>query len=340
MVKVAVVILNWNGERLLKKFLSSVVKFTPAANCLIVVADNGSTDNSISYATEHFRTIRIVELSQNYGFAEGYNRALKEIDAEYYLLLNSDVEVTNDWLQPMVKYLDKNPEIAAAQPKILSFSDKGKFEYAGAAGGYIDKLGTPFCRGRVLESVESDMGQYNSVEDVFWASGACMLVRSRDFFDVGGFDSSFFAHMEEIDLCWRLRARNRRIVCFPQSVVYHLGGATLDEGSARKVYLNVRNNLFMLFKNLPDTELDKIIKKRILFNRIAAVKFYLTGKKEKCKAIFQAHKDFEALQGNYVAARQENMEKIVLTDIPEIYDGNIITDYYFRTKKLFTDFFS
>lgn len=336
MCKVAVVILNWNGEKLLRRFLPSVIKYSGNAGVEIYVVDNASTDDSLSLVQESFPTVKTIRLEENYGFAEGYNRALKEIDAEYFVLLNSDVEVTQGWLQQMVDYLDKNQDIAAAQPKICSYKDKTAFEYAGASGGYIDHLGTPFCRGRILDSLEKDRGQYNNIVDIFWASGACMLVRSKDFFEHRGLDSSFFAHMEEIDFCWRLRARGRRIVCIPQSVVCHVGGATLEEGSARKIYLNVRNNLLMLYKNTEEKKLKKIINQRILYNRIAAMKFRLAGDKEKSQAISEAHRDFKKIKDSYLPIREENMSKTLQSDIPEMYQGNIILDYYLRGKKEFS----
>ena len=337
MIKVAVVILNWNGEKLLKRFLPSVVNHTPVLGNKVIVVDNASTDDSVPMLKDHFKTVELVELDENFGFAGGYNQALQRIEAEYFLLLNSDVEVTCGWLQPMVDLLDKNEDIAAVQPKILAYNKKNSFEYAGASGGFIDSLGTPFCRGRILDTLEEDRGQYNANFDVFWASGACMLVRSTDFLHHGGFDSSFFAHMEEIDFCWRLRSRGRRIVCCPKSIVYHVGGATLNEGNANKVYLNVRNNLFMLFKNLKEDCLKKTIKKRIFYNKIAALKYCLTGHKEKSDAIHRAHKDFKAQCDKYLSLRTENMDKAVNVEIPEMYQGNIILDYYWRKIKSFTD---
>lgn len=337
MAKVAIVILNWNGEKLLKRFLPLVVKYTSSVNNLIVIADNASNDNSVNYVKENYPTLKVIELTENYGFAEGYNQALKNIDAEYFVLLNSDVEVTYGWLQPMIDYLDKHPDVAALQPKILSYTKKTLFEYAGASGGYIDKLGTPFCRGRILDTLEEDQGQYNSIIDIFWASGACMLIRSKDFFEAGGFDSSFFAHMEEIDLCWRLKARGRRIVCLPQSVVYHIGGATLEEGSAQKVYLNVRNNLLMLFKNEQSKRLRGTIKKRMLYNRIAALKYKLSGGKEKSEAIHQAHQDFKSQMQNYQSLRESIQSKVTVRHIPEIYKGNIIIDYFVKGRRKFSD---
>src|SRR5574344_438895 len=257
MEKIAVVILNWNGAAMLRQFLPSVIRNSPEA--AVYVADNGSTDNSVEMLRNDFPTVRLVLLDKNYGFAGGYNNALKQIEATYYLLLNSDVEATPGWLVPMLDYMDAHVEVAACQPKLLSQKTKSVFEYAGASGGYIDRYGSPFCRGRVMGSVEEDRGQYDNIVPLFWATGASLLVRSVDYNSVGGLDDRFFAHMEEIDLCWRLRSRGRAIVCIPQSVAYHVGAATLKKENPKKTYLNFRNNLLMLYKNLPENELDKVM---------------------------------------------------------------------------------
>ena len=250
MKKISHVILNWNGSEMLRTFLPSVVEFSQQDEVEICVADNGSTDDSVEVVRREFPQVRLIELASNYGFADGYNRALQQVDAEYVVLLNSDVEVTPHWLVPLMKYMDHHPEVAACQPKIRSYRQRGMFEYAGAAGGYIDRYGYPFCRGRILDKVEKDGGQYDSVESVFWATGAALFIRLKDYREAGGLDGRFFAHMEEIDLCWRLRARGRGIVCIPQSEVYHVGGATLAKENPRKTFLNFRNNLLMLYKNL------------------------------------------------------------------------------------------
>lgn len=336
MSKVAVVILNWNGRKLMEQFLPSVVRNSSHAEVEIIVADNASSDDSVTFVQNNYPAIRIIELPENYGFAEGYNQALKQVDTEYFVLLNSDVEVGANWLKPMLDFMDKHEDVAAMQPKILAQKQKTHFEYAGACGGYIDALGFPFCRGRIFDVLEHDHGQYNSVRDVFWASGACLLIRSSDYFGVGGLDAKFFAHMEEIDLCWRLRARGRRIVCLPQSVVYHVGGATLKKESSNKVFLNFRNNMLMLYKNLEENRVKRVIRQRKMYNLIAALKFALSGQMDNAKAIFRAHKEFNKLKEEYASVRQANMEATIVRDIPEIYKGNIIKDYYLRGYKEFS----
>ena len=251
MDKIAVVILNWNGCEMLRSFLPSVVRYSKTEGAKIYVADNGSTDASVDMLRQEFPDVHLIILKENLGFAEGYNLALQQVSAEYVMLLNSDVEVTEHWLVPLVSYMDAHPEVAACQPKIRSWRQKELFEYAGAAGGFIDRYGYPFCRGRIMSAVEKDNGQYDTVVPVFWATGAALFIRRKDYLDAGGLDGRFFAHMEEIDLCWRLRARGRMLVCVPQSTVYHVGGATLKKENPHKTFLNFRNNLVMLYKNLP-----------------------------------------------------------------------------------------
>ena len=287
-MKVAVVILNYNGEEHLRRFLPSVVSNSGGAD--IVVADNGSTDGSLELLEREFTTVRRVVLDKNYGFAEGYNRALQQVEAEYVVLLNSDVEVTPHWLELLVEYMDAHPEVAACQPKIRSERNKEYFEYAGASGGYLDVYGYPFCRGRIFDVVEKDHGQYDSVASVFWATGAALFIRLKDYREAGGLDGRFFAHMEEIDLCWRLGSRGRGLVCVPQSVVFHVGAATLKKESPRKTFLNFRNNLLMLYKNLPEKELNRVLWMRGLLDIVAMVVFFLKGEKENAKAVIQARK--------------------------------------------------
>ncbi|MBP6260021.1 MAG: glycosyltransferase family 2 protein, partial [Paludibacter sp.] len=250
-MRTAVVILNWNGEKFLNQFLPVLLRNTQLPGVDIYVADNASTDNSLSLIEEQFPTVKTLLLDKNYGFAGGYNKALAQINADYFVLLNSDVEVTENWLQPLLNYMNENADVAACQPKIKSFYNRDYFEHAGASGGFIDYLGFPFCRGRVVGTAEMDRGQYDTVIDVFWATGACLLIRSELYNQVGGLDDEFFAHMEEIDLCWRLKGQGFRIVCIPQSEVYHVGGGTLQVEHPHKTYLNFRNNLLMLYKNLP-----------------------------------------------------------------------------------------
>ena len=257
MDKLAIVILNWNGEKMLQQYLPSVIEYSNE-EAVIYVADNASTDHSLELLREQFPTCKLIVLEKNWGFAEGYNKALAQIEAEYYLLLNSDIEVTPHWLTPMLQYMDEHEDVAACQPKLRSIFERNSFEYAGASGGYLDRYGYPFCRGRIFNVVEKDHHQYDDVADVLWATGAALLVRARDYNKVGGLDGRFFAHNEEIDLCWRLRIMGRRIVCIPQSCVYHVGGGTLPKGNPMKTFLNFRNNLTMLYKCLPDEELKPV----------------------------------------------------------------------------------
>lgn len=335
MSKVAIVILNWNGRKLLEQFLPSVVQYSQGDDIDIVVADNYSTDDSLLFLEKEYPQINRIVLAENYGYAGGYNYALKKIDAEYFVLLNSDVEVTENWLIPILSYMDQNPDVVAAQPKILAQRNKQMFEYAGAAGGFIDRYGYPFCRGRILRNIEKDDGQYNTVVDILWASGACLFIRSRDFFEAGGFDSFFFAHMEEIDLCWRLNLQGKRIVCIPQSKVYHVGGATLEEESPRKTFLNFRNNLLMLYKNLPDNELNSILRIRKFLDYVAALQFVVTGRWTNAQAIIKAHIEFEKAKGKYNEPRRNNPQT-VRTQLNTIYHHSILYDFYILGNKIFS----
>lgn len=293
-MKTAVVILNYNGLNHLKTFLPSVTKNTSEAE--IWVADNGSTDESVSFLKDNYPDIKIHLIAQNLGFAGGYNEALKHIAADNYILLNSDVEVTSGWLSPLVNELQK-PEVVACQPKIRSYTNRAFFEYAGAVGGYLDKLGYPFCRGRIFDTCEKDEGQYDTPAEILWATGACLAIRSAAFHDAGGFDESFFAHMEEIDLCWRLRNQGFTITCQPQSVVYHLGGGTLGTDNPHKTFLNFRNSLLMLYKNLPTGEAFRKIFFRLLLDGLSGIKFLSEGKWNSCLAIIRAHFAFYGMLG-------------------------------------------
>jgi len=336
MKKTAIVILNWNGRKLLEEFLPSVVRYSTSPDVEIVVADNGSEDDSLSLLENNYPDIRLICLPENYGFAGGYNKALEQVNAEYFVLLNSDVEVTENWLEPIISYLDQNSDVAAAQPKIKAQRNKAYFEYAGAAGGFIDRYGYPFCRGRIFGTVEEDTGQYDQPADVLWATGACLVIRSKDFLGAGGFDASFFAHMEEIDLCWRLNCRGRRIVCLPASVVYHVGAATLKKESPRKTYLNFRNNLLMLYKNLPQKHLKRTMIIRLVLDYVAAVQFTLTGKYTNAKKVIRAHKDFYNNRKIYRQARQENLNKRTVEVVGTIYSKSILADYYLRFRRVFS----
>ena len=334
MKQTAVVILNYNGAGMLRRFLPSVIEYSPEAS--IYVADNGSSDESCDVVRNEFPAVKLMVLDHNYGFAEGYNQALAQVDEEYAVLLNSDVEVTRGWLSPMTQFLDSNPEVAACQPKLLSFKQKDFFEYAGAAGGYIDKWGYTFCRGRIFNTVERDSGQYDDTTDVFWATGAALMIRNEVYKNNGGLDGRFFAHMEEIDLCWRLRSRGYRIACVPQSHVYHVGGATLKKENPQKTYLNFRNNLLMIYKNAPDCQLKKIMLFRKVFDNVAALKFLASGDYAAFKAVRKARRDFKAMRSGYDKARAENMKLAVTTRIPEVLKSSILYKYYLGFKHTYS----
>lgn len=333
-MKVAVVILNYNGASMLAKFLPSVVEFSPGAG--IVVADNASTDDSVAVLRESFPAVRLLQLDRNYGFADGYNKALEQVDAEYFLLLNSDVEVTDGWLEPLLSFMEQHPATVACQPKILAYNNKTYFEYAGAAGGFIDRYGYPYCRGRLFDTVEEDNGQYNDVRRVFWATGAAMMVRSAAFRKAGGFDGRFFAHMEEIDLCWRMLARGGEIYVVPQSRVYHVGGATLNKSNPRKTFLNFRNNLLMLYKNLPADELRCVMCARAVLDYVAALKFLLTGAWGDFKAVLAARREYRRMRGGYKNVREQNIAAAVTTEIKERSRFSLLWQYYLKGKKRFS----
>lgn len=335
MDKVAIVILNWNGCEMLGRYLPSVLASSGQDGVEVYVADNGSTDNSVEMLRRDFPLVHLILLNENHGFADGYNLALKQVDAEYAVLLNSDVQVSRHWLEPLVSYMDAHPEVAACQPKICSLRQPNSFEYAGAAGGYLDKYGYPYCRGRIMDKVEEDRGQYDSVAPIFWASGAALFIRLRDYFEAGGLDGRFFAHMEEIDLCWRLRARGRGIVCLPDSVVYHLGGATLQKESPRKTFLNFRNNLLMLYKNLPEAELKPVMRIRACLDYVAALKFLVTGQLAHARAVMQARREYKAIRADFETPRQENLQKTILADIPERSRQSILVQRYLKGKRTF-----
>ncbi len=335
--KVGVVILNWNGRKLLEEFLPSVYRYTDPSIADIILADNGSTDESIAYVKSNFPEVTIIAMPSNEGFAEGYNIALKQLDYEYFVLLNSDVEVTLGWLDPMLSYADSLSMVAAIQPKILSYRNKTEFEHAGASGGFIDSYGFPFCRGRLFDTVEQDEGQYDRPVPIFWASGACLFIRSKDFFEAGGLDKHFFAHMEEIDLCWRLQRMGRMVMCLPQSVVYHKGGATLDVKNPRKTYLNFRNNLLMLYKNLPEQNRDQLIWKRKALDGIAGVKFALTFNWANVKAIYRAHKDAKEMIETIYREEADSFPKIDVISQQICYRKSIVFDYYIKRIRTFVE---
>lgn len=328
-MRIAVVILNWNGKHLLEKFLPSVVAYSQEAD--IYVIDNASSDDSISYLASHFPDVQLIRNPLNGGYAQGYNWGLAKISADVYCLLNSDIEVTENWLLPVVNVF-KNSEIGAVQPKILDYKNRKMFEYAGAAGGFIDKYGFPFCRGRIFETIEEDYGQYNSQTDIFWASGACLFVRSEVFNQLKGFDEDFFAHQEEIDLCWRIHHLNKRVVFCPESIVYHVGGATLPVDSPKKTFLNFRNGLFMLLKNLPQENLYKTLFIRLIFDGIAGIRFLLQGKIRFTWAIFKAHMNF---YHNFLKFKNKRPKQT----FPSYYNTkSIVWLYFVKNKKFFSDF--
>lgn len=335
-LKVAVVILNYQGEYTLPAFLPTVLKYSKKEGVEIFVIDNDSTDESFSMMLNRFNEAKLIVLGKNYGFADGYNYGLENIRAEYYVLLNSDVEVTPGWLDPLLEYMEAHPETAACQPKILSHKNKTCFEYAGACGGYIDRYGYPFCRGRILDNVEKDKGQYDEIRPIFWATGAALFIRSADYWEAGGLDGRFFAHMEEIDLCWRLRSRGRGIVCVPRSVVYHVGGETFRQQNVNKTILNFRNNLLMLYKNLPDNEYKQVMFVRTLLDYVAVARFWLSGQRSQAKAVLNARRQFFIYKPYYAASRAENLAKTTVPEIPERLGKSILYLYYLKGKRKFS----
>ena len=337
MKQAAIVILNWNGRKLLEQFLPPVLQHTPEDEADIIVADNGSTDDSLAFLHTHYPSISIHALGENYGFAEGYNRVISQIESTYTVLLNNDIEVTANWLDAPLKALEADTRLAGVQPKILAQKDKKKFEYAGAAGGWIDSYGYPFCRGRILHFVEEDNGQYDDPADIFWASGACLFIRTEVYKKEGGLDARFFAHQEEIDLCWRLRARGYCLACIPQSVVYHVGGGTLKAETPQKTLLNFRNNLLMVYKNIPAYRLQPVMRLRFWLDYLAMAKLLLTGHFGNALAIIKARIAYKRLKKEYAPVREENLSKTAVTSIPEIFPKSLIFNFYFKGKKTFTD---
>ena len=328
--RVAVIILNWNGEKLLREFLPSVVKNTNTDLGRVVVVDNHSTDGSWICLEQEFPDVERVLFEDNFGFAGGYNRAIEMIEAEYVVLLNSDVEVAPGWLEPLVAVLDRDERVAAVQPKILAYRDKKKFEYAGAAGGYIDYLGFPFCRGRVMDTTEQDYGQYDDEVDVFWATGASLCIRRDVYRATGGLDEAFFAHMEEIDLCWRLKNGGYTLKVVPSSVVYHLGGGSLPMNHPKKLFLNYRNNLLMLHKNLCAKQRKKIFFARVLLDTMAGGLFLLKGQWSNTRSVIRAYKAFREMRKVYPVPERS-------VSLSGIYPRSIVLDYFLRGKKKFSD---
>lgn len=325
----AVVILNWNGLPMLQAYLPTLVARTQDPGAFIVVADNGSTDGSVDWLQANWPDIRTLRFDKNYGFTGGYNRALREIDADYYVLLNSDVEVSEGWLAPLVGFLEEHPEVGICQPKILSMADRGRFEYAGAAGGFIDRYGYPFCRGRILSHLESDTGQYDEAAECFWATGACMVVRSALYHHLGGLDELFFAHMEEIDFCWRAKLLGYQVWCVPASTVWHVGGGTLPNNSPKKLYFNYRNNLLMLYKNLPERVRWSRIFIRMCLDGASAAIYLLSGKWPFFKAVWRAHRDYRRMRRDEDPSPFEEERNNI-----GLYDGSIVLKFFLSGRKL------
>jgi len=335
--RVAIVILNWNGRKLLEQYLPSVIQYSQEDRVEIIVADNQSDDESVSFLRENFPQVKILQLDQNYGFSKGYNLALQQIEATFYILLNSDVEVTPNWINPLIELMERDKTVAAVQPKVLSWHRKNEFEYAGAAGGFIDKLGYPFCRGRILNVVEKDEGQFDQVTNIFWATGACMAIRAEYFHQTGGFDADFWAHMEEIDLCWRLKNRGYKIQFTPFSKVYHLGGGSLSYDNPKKLFLNFRNSLWLLYKNLPRHKFYKVIVVRMLLDGVAAFKLLSEGNVNGFTSVVRAHWAFYRSH-QQIRLKREALKKIATPIWPdEVLCKSIIWKFYLEGKKTFRE---
>jgi GT2 family glycosyltransferase len=335
-LKTAIVILNWNGKKFLEQFLPGVISNSKGI-AKIIVADNASTDDSVQYISTLKDDVELIQLDKNYGFTGGYNRALKQIDAEYFILLNSDVEVTPNWIEPVISFLDNNLDVAACQPKVRSYLDKHLLEHAGASGGFIDWMGYPFCRGRLFTQLEEDKGQYDQIRDVFWATGACMFIRSKIFHQENGFDEDFFAHMEEIDLCWRIQSAGYRLCVIPESKVFHVGGGTLPKSSARKTYFNFRNNLMMLHKNLPSHQLWFVLLVRLVLDGVAGIKFLLEGGFSDLIAVIRAHLVFFRNLPRRIKTRREQQKRVVNKNLKGFYSKSVLFDYFIKRKIKFSD---
>ena len=336
---VSIVILNWNGRDFLHRFLPALISNTSRSGTEIIVADNGSTDGSVSLMEQEFPGIRLITFDMNYGFSEGYNRALEQVEAKYFLLLNSDIEVTPGWLDPLVDFMEGNEHAAVCTPKIRDLRNREFFEYAGAAGGYIDRFGYPFCRGRIFDHMEADHGQHDTIAEVFWGTGACLMVRSSLYREAGGLDDRFFAHMEEIDLCWRLKRMGHTIWCVPASTVFHVGGGTLERGNPRKTFLNFRNSLLLLYKNLPPRQRRRAIFVRKMFDAVSALRFLLQGSPQDCFAVLRAHRAYSGMKKVYGGTggkqNEQSSPHIVkqLYPLQGIYHGSIVIDFFIRRKR-------
>jgi GT2 family glycosyltransferase len=337
-LKISIVILNWNGKKHLENYLPLVVNYSDSLTTGIVVADNGSTDGSVEFVKEKYPQIELIEMDKNYGFAGGYNKALDKVEADIYCILNSDVRVTKGWLEPVINLFESNCSIAAVQPKILSDRVISHFEHAGAAGGFIDKFGYPFCRGRIMDVIESDLGQYDQQTDIFWASGACLFIRADLFRKNNGFDADYFAHMEEIDLCWRLKNQGYRIVFTPESKVFHWGGATLEYNNPHKLYLNFRNSLWTLYKNYTGKYLGWTLFKRMIIDSSAIAKYLVCFDFKNSIAIINAHFSFHRSKPLLRVKRKLLLEKVNTTTHKEILDASIVLQFFIFSRKYFSDF--
>jgi GT2 family glycosyltransferase len=334
MPKASVVILNWNSLEFVKSFLPVLHRYTPAESAEIVIIDNGSNDGSPGWIRQNYNDIRIIQLDRNYGYSGGYALGLKEIHSDFAVLINSDIEVTEGWIDGMLGFMETHPEAGALAPKILSYDNRDHFEYAGAAGGWIDRYGFPFCRGRIFNSIEKDSGQYDEPAKVFWASGACLMVRMESYRRAGGLDPHFFAHMEEIDLCWRLQLSGYGIWYYSGSIVFHVGGGTLPNESPYKLYLNFRNNLLLLFKNLGPAERSRILFIRMIFDGIAAFQYLLKGKFSNFGAVLRAHRDFKKMK----RSEYKDYEFTTLADaktLHGLYRGSIVIGFFIRGFRVF-----
>ncbi len=330
-MKIAVVILNWNGRKMLERFLPSVTQHT-TGNAEVIIADNGSSDDSIAFLKEHYPSLRLILMDKNYGFAEGYNKALSQIEADYYVLLNDDVEVTPGWTERVVQLMESDPQIAIAQPKLLMYDQRDTFEYAGGAGGFIDRYGYPFCRGRIFGTLEQDQGQYDDCREIFWASGAAMFVKAAVWKEMGGLDGDFFAHMEEIDFCWRCKNKGYKVMYCPEAVIYHVGGGTLPKSSPFKTQLNFRNNLSMLYKNLPEKRRGRVLALRFFLDWVAALNFLLKGNLGEFRAVFKAHREYR----QWKPALKAKRAALNPHDVSCVYHGKLLIDYHLRGKKHFS----
>ena len=337
MLKTAVVILNWNGKRFLEQFLPGVISNTLSVDTSVILADNGSDDDSVKWVTDNHPEVQVIRLDGNYGYAGGYNRALSQVEAEYYILLNSDVEVEPGWVDKIITFMDMHPNVGACQPKIRSYASRDMFEYAGAAGGYIDRLGYPFCRGRIFDTVEEDRGQYDDTREIFWASGSCIAVRGAAFDQCDGFDESFFLHMEEIDLCWRIQNAGYTVCYFPHSVVWHVGGGTLGYGSPSKIYYNFRNSLIMLAKNLPARHLRRTIFLRQLLDGMAAVMLLFREGRQAASAVVRAHRDFRRQKTAIRTFRTITPNPGIFNYPHTVMNKYLLFEYYVRRRIIFSE---